>query len=272
MTQESPLLILVPLLRGEIGDEMREGREEARIALGLALIGLALVVVGVFLPVWDVSSVGFFRVKENSLMQSGDGWLTLVAAGVSGLSIFRVMSEPRRVIWPLLSGVALLGYAVWIGTSETQMTLCSVGENGLPDKSLCQQASPGLGVYLVGVGGAALLVAGLMLVRLPPRGLRTATLHAATATGTIPDEALAIRKECDHCKTPIRPDATVCAACRRDVEPWTFHEGRWWQRDATSQWWYRGDDGAWNPVAEDDELSQEREVEVPQSWLRRNWH
>lgn len=43
-------------------------------------------------------------------------------------------------------------------------------------------------------------------------------------------DPLAVPRECEHCKSIIRPDATVCAVCRRDISPWSLHDGTWWEK------------------------------------------
>lgn len=35
-------------------------------------------------------------------------------------------------------------------------------------------------------------------------------------------------RECPHCKSAIRRDASVCPHCRRESEAWTHHKGYWW--------------------------------------------
>lgn len=57
-----------------------------------------------------------------------------------------------------------------------------------------------------------------------------ATVTNTSAPGYRHDP-MSVSRECPHCKSGIRPDASVCATCRREVEPWNLHEGTWWQRD-----------------------------------------
>lgn len=56
-----------------------------------------------------------------------------------------------------------------------------------------------------------------------------------------------VRKECEACKEPIRPDATVCPQCRTpQSEVWTFRDGVWWDRDAHgAPVWYHAESRTW---------------------------
>jgi hypothetical protein len=53
------------------------------------------------------------------------------------------------------------------------------------------------------------------------------------------------RRECPHCKEPMRRDASVCPHCRRESQPWRLHEGRWWV-EKPEGWYYLDDQrNAW---------------------------
>jgi DNA-directed RNA polymerase subunit RPC12/RpoP len=41
-----------------------------------------------------------------------------------------------------------------------------------------------------------------------------------------------VQRECPHCRTAMRPDASVCGTCRRDVDPWWLADGTWWMRES----------------------------------------
>lgn len=61
---------------------------------------------------------------------------------------------------------------------------------------------------------------------------RTVT-KAKPAAPTVPvvsTDPLSVPRECEHCKSVIRPDATVCAVCHRDISLWSWHEGAWWEK------------------------------------------
>jgi hypothetical protein len=56
-----------------------------------------------------------------------------------------------------------------------------------------------------------------------------------------------LERECPHCGSKIRTDVSVCRFCQRDVEPWTFHEGRWW-KETNGKWSVWDEDAeAWRP-------------------------
>ena len=45
-------------------------------------------------------------------------------------------------------------------------------------------------------------------------------------------------RECPSCKSPMRRDASVCPHCQRESEPWTLHEGRWWVKRDSGDYYY----------------------------------
>lgn len=56
-----------------------------------------------------------------------------------------------------------------------------------------------------------------------------------------------VMRECPHCKSAMPRDASVCATCRRDSEPWQFHEGRWWAKTPNGEWRWRDEaTGEWH--------------------------
>jgi len=200
--------------------------DERVVPFGLAFIGIAAVCLSMFLPLWDEGSVSAFSgISKNTLLQSGTGWLTLIFAGVALVSLLRMLPAPRRTWWPVVNGVVAIGYAVYLGTSEDVLTLCPLTATRVTDA--CQVAEPGIGVYVLGVAGVALLGAGWMFLRFPKRDPK------AVAPATDP---MTLTRECPHCKSAIRPDATVCPHCRRESEPWTLHENTWWRHDEGGAW------------------------------------
>jgi hypothetical protein len=93
------------------------------------------------------------------------------------------------------------------------------------------------------IGGAVLLLMylrGNLVLKCPNCGKRvkigyTTCHHCGAAVGRKPligqkFAAEEVVKECEHCKSQIRPDASVCPHCQRDVQAWTLHEGTWWQK------------------------------------------
>ena len=87
-------------------------------------------------------------------------------------------------------------------------------------------------------------------------GAQVANPRALGAPKFAPEE---IAKECDHCRTLIPPEASVCPQCRRDVTPWTFHDGTWWQGSEGN--WQRlnlhTDPPSWEPFVEPERATAE---------------
>lgn len=200
------------------------------LAFGLGFAGLAVVGISMFLPVWDEGSVSAFSgISENTLLQSGDGWITLIFAGLSTVSLVRGLRDPRRVWWPLLWGVVIVGLAIYLAVNEEARTLCPLTATAITDA--CQVAEPGIGVYALGLGGAALAASGIFFLRFPRR--------APGAKVAAADDPMKMTRECPHCKSSIRPDASVCPHCQRESAPWTLHVNRWWRQDIDGSWsWY----------------------------------
>lgn len=197
------------------------------LAFGLGFVGLAVVGVSMFLPVWDEGSVSAFSsISENTLLQSGDGWITLIFAGLSAISLVRGLRDPRRVWWPLIWGMVIIGFAVYLAVNEDARTLCPLSASTITDA--CQVAEPGIGVYALGIGGAALAASGIFFLRFPKR---------APGTKAATHDPMKVTRECPHCKSAIRPDASVCPHCQRESPPWTLHVGEWWRREPDGWYW-----------------------------------
>src|SRR5688500_5249874 len=104
------------------------------LAFGCGFVGLGLVAISMFLPVWDEGSVSAFSsIAENTLLQSGDGWITLIFAGLSAISLVRGLRDPRRVWWPLIWGLVIVGYAIYLAVDEEQRTLCPLSATSISD-------------------------------------------------------------------------------------------------------------------------------------------
>lgn len=73
----------------------------------------------------------------------------------------------------------------------------------------------------------------------------------ATPSGSALQSPAGDRRECPHCKEPMRRDASVCPHCQRDSQAWTFHGGHWWVK--------AGDDGEWHYL----DAKENRWVKLP---------
>jgi hypothetical protein len=52
-------------------------------------------------------------------------------------------------------------------------------------------------------------------------------------------------RECPHCKERMRRDASVCPHCQRDSDPWTFHDGFWWVKRDSGDYYYDETKNEW---------------------------
>jgi len=146
----------------------RATQADLQLGIALAFSGAAVMLVSVFLPMADSSR--FLHVVDNSLIQHGQGWLVVVLAIAAAASAYRTLSNESEPIWLMLVGGAALGFAIYIGSSDEVLTLSSVsqpGELGLLDElesiSGTERASPGIGIYALGLGGTLTLVGGYLL-------------------------------------------------------------------------------------------------------------
>lgn len=138
--------------------------DQNRVPLLMAVAGLVVVTIGVFLPMWDEGSVFFGGIKGNSLIQSGSGWITLAAIAWSALDLARATQGRPLSPWSLmLGGIVVIGFVVYTAQSDELMTLCPINATTTSDVG-CQRADPGLGIYAAGLGGGLLALAGLMLL------------------------------------------------------------------------------------------------------------
>jgi hypothetical protein len=117
----------------------------------------------------------------------------------------------------MIAGALALAYTIYIGTDRSTMTLCPLNPALV---SGCQRASPGIGVYLAGVG-AFLMIAGGWQIRtskVEVAAAAPAAIPARSATTVCPDCAETIRAEarvCKHCG--YRFSASPCGNCGQSV-------------------------------------------------------
>jgi hypothetical protein len=159
------------------------------------------------------------------------------------IGLVRNLMSPHRVIWPLMVGALTIGSSIWAYADESQRTLCPLGATTVT--SACSVAKPGLGIYMLGAGGAALLASGIFFLRLPPK-VSTSAIDPAR-------DPMSVTRECAHCKSQIRPDASVCPHCQRESAAWTLKENLWWRKEGDSWMWLdpAGPPGTWHPWEEE---------------------
>jgi hypothetical protein len=125
------------------------------VGIGLALLGALLMIISVFLPQVEETTFSFAGIAENTLIQSGDGWILLaLAAGVIG-STYRAYQAGEAGWTVVVLGVLAVVYAFYAGSNDEALTLYPLDAQGNPDASQGGEvAKPGIGIYAAGVGGA----------------------------------------------------------------------------------------------------------------------
>ncbi len=194
---------------------------------GAGVVGVA---VGVFLPRWDAGSVVAFHIERNSVIQSTGGWVPLLLAAFAGMGMVRAFQRGSRSWAPFVDGLLVLLYAVYDGTAREARTLCPPGATSLQDPG-CQVAAPGIGVFVMGLGAIALIVAGCVLARRP----------------STPAPSRAAVRECPFCREAMRRDASTCPHCRKESRPWVYRDGAWWMQATPDGVWLKHDEetGGW---------------------------
>lgn len=69
-------------------------------------------------------------------------------------------------------------------------------------------------------------------------GVLIAAIASPGGTAKPSKQQMATSRECPHCKSLIRREATVCPHCQRESTPWILHEGRWWTKDSEGKDYY----------------------------------
>jgi len=168
------------------------------VALAVAFVGALLMVIGVFLP--RVESKQFFTVADNTLIQSGDGWIFIgLAVGVAG-ACYAALRRQRRTYSVLILGLIAVGVAIYEGTGDRlELHSLSPGARSTFGLSTTEKASPGTGIYMAGAGGALAAFGGLTLVG-----------SSLGVGGELPARRT---KKCPDCAETILADARVCKHC-----------------------------------------------------------
>ncbi len=194
-------------------------------AIGLLILGAALVTISGFLDWVSFETQDFFPVRPLSGFADGGGGLWAIGAATIvvilavmlsvGLGGDRGAKIAVRILLACVVGTAILAgqsfYSVFhspwvIQGSQTPIV-----------------ASPAAGLYLLAAGTGVVLVS-IHWVRVLFRGvapffpLRVNPLDAATRAHAA-TEVMNRYRECPHCRERMRREASVCPHCRRDVSP-----------------------------------------------------
>jgi hypothetical protein len=160
------------------------------VGIGLAVLGGVLLVVSVFLPLDEPSSV-FERIQENTLIQH-EGWMLIVLGATIVLAA--ASSNPKSIAVCILSVIAG-GLIVYTGLDKSLRTLYPIGSGGEAEATGKGTVVPlGLAIYVAGAG-AVLAFAG---------GLTTFPRRKVAAEET---------QRCPECAETILAAARVCKHC-----------------------------------------------------------
>jgi hypothetical protein len=148
-------------------DSTDEIRRDATVATGFCITAAAGIVVALFLQMGDPSSTPFSELAQNSMIQQGGWWLILVALGIVLATTGRKSTGDRVVIFVL--GLVVVGFAARLITVHGLLKFFPLDNSGNADMALPGfVAKPGIGVWVLGVGGA-LAVAGALLMPTQPK-------------------------------------------------------------------------------------------------------
>ncbi len=115
------------------------------------LVGVALVVIGIFLPWAKWPSWGSYIAGSVSGIEVADGWIFLIFGIVAGVSAFKSLNGVGIGFLRLFPGVILfLGGYLGVASSS-----------GFAERVPLEIVECGIGCYLIAVGGLIILISGL---------------------------------------------------------------------------------------------------------------
>jgi hypothetical protein len=173
--------------------------EANQAGIWLSLLGAAVVLISVFLP--HVQSTRFATVKDNTLIQAGDGWFFVALAVSAAAIVYRTVQSPKKtnVVWVL--GALCIAGAIYEGTGD-RVRLKSLGRgSSLFGSTVEEKGSPAVGVYAAGVGGLLISIGGGWLAGMEVIG-----------SGVDPIRTRRI-KRCPDCAETVLSDARICKHC-----------------------------------------------------------
>jgi Protein of unknown function (DUF2510) len=142
--------------------ETRNTGAAIAVTPSLALVGFGalIAIIGCFLPLAETE--GSIPLVGNSMIQHWEGVMVVVWAVAAILNALR--ARPRWQLYTFIAGAVILGVAVLAGVH-----LPIEYRNALSEE-VAGKASPGTGVWAVGVGGGLIMLAALAGVGSPARG------------------------------------------------------------------------------------------------------
>ena len=171
------------------------------LGFGLVLLGVAVAILGTFLPRVETTAFTLAGIEKNTLVQDGDGVVIIVGAVILGAVAYNGWAAgARRTVAIVLISACLLGLASYEGTGS-RIALYRINADGSPGAQV--EASAGIGIYAVGVGGLLGILGGWVIRRSSP----LATGDGAEATSPEPtrrcpdcaEEVLAVARVYKHC-------------------------------------------------------------------------
>lgn len=125
----------------------------------------------------------------------------------------------------IVLGVVAIGFAIYYGTDKDSRTLVSANQQtedlsldeALNTLSQEEVASPGIGVYVAGVGGLLALIGGWQIRRSEPLGRAPSPSGVPTAAPTTAQPQPT--KTCPDCAETVLAAARVCKHCGYRFDP-----------------------------------------------------
>jgi hypothetical protein len=122
-------------------------------------LGGLVAAVGVFLPQLD--SETSLHIAHNSVIgnEALAGIFTLLLAAAAASAAYRTRNDPAHYTTLVILGGLLITAAIYSGTGD-RLALETTGPASFGDHAL--KATPGIGIWVIGIGGVLIAAAGLV--------------------------------------------------------------------------------------------------------------
>ena len=159
-------------------------------------------VISVFLPRVEANTFG--RIAQNTLIESGDGWIFIALAVLVVGATWHAYQHQRRSFAPVVLGAIGIGYAIYEGVSKSSLRLCPIDSSIL--NSACEQATPSIGIYAAGIGSLLVAIGGYQIWRAKWSEAAERDFGTSSSAGQE-------TKICPDCAEMILAEARVCRYC-----------------------------------------------------------
>lgn len=178
------------------------------VGFAMVLIGAGVAVIGTFLPKAETTALSLGGIEQNTLIQAGGGWAIIIGGVILALVAYRAWSTGQRSWAILLISAYLIGQAFYQG-SGSRLALYRIDQYGNPGQQV--DASPGIGIYAVGVGGFLGLLGGWVI-----RQSSVLLTHEEDDEeyAVVPDDEP--MKRCPDCAEVVLAAARICKHCRHE--------------------------------------------------------